>query len=365
MHHMIRYTSKSDCTGYDAMISNSSPRVTLKDIALRCGYTANTVSRALRNDERLPESTRLTIQKLAREMGYVPNSSARALRYGSSHTIAVIINDITNPYYSNMLSQIDQLLKEKNYHTMILCTQLDEELASTMIRLAISQQVDGVLFFPFNNALHIHELHASGIPFVMIDRWIANVEADIARIDDYAAGYSMARHLLGLGHRKFLYMAGPFVNSSQVDRQNGIAEALQDAGLDLRNHLRVLPWDSMPDDPSPADVIKLLSPIDYTGILAFNDVRAYHAMNALHTAGVRVPEDISVVGIDHIRWRNTYLQPLSSITVDGQSVARAAIDLLFSRIDQPSLPFRHHVLPVRLHMDGTTQVPRAIPVIRI
>ena len=335
----------------------SSGRITLKDIAERCGYTANTVSRALRNDEKLPESTRLTIQKLAREMGYVPNSSARALRYGSSHTIAVIINDISNPYYSNMLSQIDQLLKGKNYHPMILCSQLDENLASEMIRLAISQQVDGILFFPFNNAQHIRDLRASGIPFVMMDRWIPNVEADIARIDDYAAGYTMARHLLSQGHRRFLYMAGPFVNSSQVDRQNGITEALQAAGLDLDTHLRILPWDSMPDDPSPADVIKLLSPFDYTAILAFNDVRAYHAMNALHTAGMRVPEDISIVGIDHIRWRNTYLPPLTSITVDGQTVAETAIEMLFERIENPDISFRHIVLPVRLHINATTQPP--------
>lgn len=341
--------------GVVGMAINGSGRVTLKDIAEQCGYTANTVSRALRGDKKLPENTRLTIQRIAREMGYVPNSSARALRYGSSHTIAVIINDITNPYYSNMLSQIDHLLKGKNYHPMILCTQLDENLASTMIRLAISQTVDGILFFPFNNAQHIRELHASGIPFVMIDRWIPHVQADIARIDDYSAGYTMVRHLLELGHRKFLYMAGPFVNSSQVGRQNGIEEALQSAGLDLQTHLRVLPWDSMPDDPSPAEVIELLKPFDYTAIVSFNDVRAYHAMNALHTAGLRVPEDISIVGIDHIRWRNTYLPPLSSITVDGQNVASAAINLLFDRIDQPDLPFRHQVLPVRLHLDGTTQ----------
>ena len=333
----------------------SSSRITLKDIAERCGYTANTVSRALRHDERLPESTRLAIQKLAREMGYVPNSSARALRYGSSHTIAVIINDINNPYYSNMLSQIDQLLKAKNYHPMILCSQLDENLASEMIRLAISQQVDGILFFPFNNAQHIRDLRASGIPFVMMDRWIANVEADIARIDDYAAGYTMAHHLLLQGHRRFLYMAGPFVNSSQVDRQNGITEALQAAGLDLDTHLRILPWDSMPDVPAPADVFKLLEPLDYTAILAFNDVLAYHASTALYAAGISVPDRVSIVGIDHIRWHNTYLPPLTSITVDGQSVAETAIEMLFGRIETPDIPFRHRVLPVRLHDDGTTR----------
>lgn len=340
------------------MSTNPSGRVTLKDIAEQCGYTANTVSRALRNDKKLPENTRTAIQRLAREMGYVPNSSAQALRCGSSRTIAVIVNDINNPYYSNMLSQIDQILKEKSYRTMILCTQLDEELASAMIQLAISQMVDGILFFPFNNAHHIHELHASGIPFVLLDRWIPNVEADIARIDDFSGGYTLARHLLDLGHRRFLYMAGPFVNSSQIDRQNGITKALEDAGLSPSASLRVIPWDRIPDDPQPAQIIPLFEPFDYTGILAFNDVLAYHAMNALNSIGLRIPDDVSLVGFDHIRWRNTYLPPMTSIAAGGQGVASAAIQLLFDRIDQPGLPFRHHVLPVRLHLDHTT---RAVP----
>jgi len=337
---------------------NVSGRITLKDIAERCGYTANTVSRALRNDEKLPENTRQAIQKLAREMGYVPNRSARALRYGSSRTIAVIVNDINNPYYANLLSQFDQELKARGYHPMILCMQLDEKLAEDMIQLAISQQVDGILFFPFSNEHHIRMLHESGIPFVLIDRWIPGVEADIARIDDFSGGYALTRHLLEYGHRKLLYMAGPFVNSSQIDRQNGIVQALKEEGLDAEDHLRVIAWDNVQRDPSPEGILKLIEPFDYTGILAFNDVLAYHVLNALHAAGLSVPEDISLAGFDHIRWRNTYLPPLTSITAERQGVAAAAVELLFSRMENPEIPFRNQVLPVRIHLDGTTQTVR-------
>jgi len=337
---------------------NASGRITLKDIAERCGYTANTVSRALRNDERLPENTRKTIQSMAREMGYVPNRSARALRYGSSRTVAVIINDINNPYYANLLSQIEQELRERNYHAMILCVQLDERLADEMIRLAISQQVDGILFFPFNNERHIRALHESGIPFVLIDRWIPGVEADIARIDDFEGGYALARHLLDLGHRRFLYMAGPFVNSSQIDRQSGIVKALSEAGIDPEKQMRMIAWDDIPGNATPKVVTPLLEPFDYTAILAFNDVLAYHALNALNAKGLRVPEDISLVGFDHIRWRNTYLPPLTSIAAKAQGVASAAIEMLFDRMKKPALPFRHRVMPVKIHMDGTTQAVR-------
>ena len=334
---------------------NASGRVTLKDIAERCGYTANTVSRALRNDEKLPEHTRQTIQQLARKMGYVPNRSARALRYGSSRTVAVIINELNNPYYANLLSQIEQELRARHYHAMILCVQLDEELADDMIQLAISQQVDGILFFPFSNERHIRELHESGIPFVLIDRWIPGAQADIARIDDFGGGYALTRHLVDLGHREFLYMAGPFVNSSQIDRQSGIAKAMEEAGVDPEKHMRVIAWDDIPEDATPEDVAPLLEPYDYTAIVAFNDVLAYHALNALNAQGMRVPEDISLVGFDHIRWRNTYLPPLTSIAAAEKGVASAAIEMLFERMENPGLSFRHRVMPVRIHMDGTTQ----------
>lgn len=330
-------------------------RITLKDIAERCGYTANTVSRALRNDEKLPENTRRIIQQAAREMGYVPNRSAQALRYGSSRTIAVIVNDINNPYYANLLSQMEQELRKRNYHTMILCVQLDEALADEMIQLAISQQVDGILFFPFSNECHIRTLHESGIPFVLIDRWIPNIEADIARIDDFDGGYKLTRHLLDLGHREFLYMAGPFVNSSQIDRQNGIMQALEEAGIESKKHLRVIAWEDISKATEHGNLISLLEPFDYTAILAFNDEMAYHALNALNARGLRVPEDISLTGFDHIRWCNTYLPPLTSITAKQQGVASVAIEMLFDRMQQPDLPFRHRIIPVKIHMDGTTR----------
>ena len=188
-----------------------------------------------------------------------------------------------------------------------------------------------------------------------MDRWIPNVEADIARINDYEGGCTLVRHMLELGHKKLLYLAGPFVNSSQIDRQSGIVDTLREAGLDPDTNLRVIPWDSIPSDPTPSDMLSLLKPFDYTGILAFNDVLAYHTLNALNTIGMRVPDDISLVGFDHIRWHNTYLPPLSSISAEGQGVAQTAVEMLFSRMKNPQKPFQHCILPVKLHLDGTTR----------
>lgn len=122
-------------------------RITLKDVAEACSYTVNTVSRALRDDPRLPPATRTKIRQTAVTMGYIRNSLASTLRSGKSGNVAVIVNDIHNLHFCNMLSKMDVELRRAGYNMMVLCMQLDESLAEQMIHSAISQSVDGILFF--------------------------------------------------------------------------------------------------------------------------------------------------------------------------------------------------------------------------
>ena len=196
-------------------IQRNVNRITLKDVASRCGYSANTVSRALRGDKLLPQSTQEQIRQVAHDMGYVPNSSASTLRLGSSRMVAVVINDINNPYYTNMVGELDEYLSEQKYKLMILPCRDDERIAENMLKLAISQCVDGIVFFPYNNIEHIRLLRRSSIPFVMLDRWLPGVEENVVRMDDEAGGYAAAECLLRRSHKQILYIAGPDVNSSQ------------------------------------------------------------------------------------------------------------------------------------------------------
>lgn len=331
----------------------NSNRVTLKDLAAACGYSANTVSRALRNDTRLPEETRNTIAKKAAQMGYIRNSLASTLRSGTSKTIAVIVNDINNPYYSNLLGEIDALLRQKNYNIMILCTQVNDELAQKMIHIAISQSVDGILFFPHNKVEHIEYMRNSGVPFVLLDRWIKGVTADTARCDDVMGGRLVGEHLLQRGHKNIAYLAGPFVNSSQSDRQAGLMTAMKRAGL-TENNLRVIPWQPDFQKPQPDYIYQLLKPYRYTAIVAYNDELAYYCMNDLHSHGISVPEDVSLISFDHIRRGHTYLPPLTSVTADSLGVAEEAVRILLNRIEQNDLPPQVVVMPVRIYDEGTT-----------
>ena len=127
----------------------SISRITLRDVAAACGYTVNTVSRALRGDTRLPESTRKRIRETAVRMGYIRNSLASSLRSGKSGNIAVIVNDVHNLHFCHMLTTMDSELRKAGYNIMVLCMGFSEELGEHLIRSAISQAVDGILFYPY------------------------------------------------------------------------------------------------------------------------------------------------------------------------------------------------------------------------
>ena len=202
-------------------------RVTLKDVANECGYTANTVSRAMRNDPHLPPDTIKMIRETADRLGYIPNKIASSLRSGKSHIVAVIVNDLHNQHFCQMLGKMDAELQSAGYSLLILCMQLDETLAKQLINTAISLSVDGILYFPhMRSQTQIESMQTNHMPFVLLDRRIQDVTTDCVRCDDENGGYLAGMHLAKLGHKRYLYLSGLDLSSSQIDRLAGFRRAM-------------------------------------------------------------------------------------------------------------------------------------------
>ncbi len=329
-------------------------RVTLKNIADACGFTVNTVSRAMRGDPRLSEATRVRIRQAASEMGYIRNSLASTLRSGKSGNVAVIVNDIHNLHFCNLLSTIDLELRRAGYNMMVLCMQLNEELGEQMIHSAISQAVEGILYFPYLNAPeHIEYMEKNNMPFVLLDRWIQGKVTDNVRCDDEQGGYLAGSHLAGLGHRKYLFLSGMNVSSSQIDRLAGFRRAMREAWIP-ESSVRVVPGEAVEDALAAGRIGELLFPMDYTAIVSFRDEVSYPVMLALQEKSIRIPEDVSIVSFDHLRGEIPYLPRLTSIYADGENLAVHGVQLLLNRIAHPELPPQVKVLPVRLFDEGTT-----------
>ena len=337
----------------------STSRVTMKDIAARCGYTVNTVSRALRDDPGLPEATRRRIRQAAEQMGYIRNSLASTLRSGRSHTVAVIVNDLHNLHFITMLSRMDAVLREAGYNMMVLCMQLNEDLGEQLIHTAISHAVDGILYFPYhNNRSHIEYMERSRVPFVLLDRWIQNAVTDNVRCDDVQGGCLAGQHLAQLGHRRFLFLSGVNQSSSQIDRLEGFLKAIGAFGLSGAD-VRIVPGEQVEEALAAGEIGRLLQPMDYTAVVCFRDEIAYPAMQALAADGVCIPGDVSLVSFDHLRGSMPYLPKLTSIYTSGARVADLGVRLLINRIADPELPPQVAVLPVRLFDEGTTAPPPA------
>lgn len=343
-------------------MNTRTPRVTLKVIAERCGYSVNTVSRALRGDEKLPVQTVEKIQNTAHELGYIRNNFASGLRSGRSNIIAIIVDDILNHHYSLLISQMDRLLKETGYEVMILITNLRDDLVLHMINVAISNSADGILFFPYTtNAAPTRLIRKHNIPFVLVDREIDNIQADLVCCNDYAGGYIAGKELCRLGHKRFLYVPGPEKNGSQIQRDRGFRTALAEHGFGADCIRTVTSVDKFPISADYREIIELLSPIDYTAIFVFNDQTAYVILNTLRATGYRVPEDISVIGFDRLRQGLPYLPPLSTIACSSSmDMAQTAVHTLQMRIENPSLPYQRKILDVSFYPDGTAgEAPQA------
>lgn len=332
-------------------------RVTLKDVANECGYTANTVSRAMRDDPHLSPDTRKMIRETADRLGYIPNKMASSLRSGKSHVVAVIVNDLHNQHFCQMLGKMDAELQNSGYCLLILCMQLNEALAQQLINTAISLSVDGILYFPhLRSQTQIESMLTNHMPFVLLDRRIQDLTVDCVRCDDENGGYLAGKHLAELGHRKYLYLSGLDLSSSQIDRLAGFRRAMAEYGIPDEN-IRIVPGEIAEDALDRGHVAELLQPMDYTAVISFRDELAYPAVTALREQGFSIPGDISVISFDNLSGGNPNLEQLTSIYAAESDVASEAVRVLLERIRDPQLPVQTKILPIRIYNENATTGP--------
>ena len=311
-------------------------QVTLKDIAARAGYTINTVSRALKDKDDIAVETRKRIQEIAEDMGYIRDTLAGALRSGTTKTIAVILGDISNPHFSIMVREIESSARKQSYNTIILNTDEDSGIEREAIKSAISRKVDGIIICPTQkDDKNVRFLQAQGVPFVLIGRHFKRIEADSVVCDDEAGGRLATEHLLGLGHRRILFLNGPSEISSAEERLRGYKRALSAARVpfspDLVREVPIVAGDCRHIIYEVCD-----EKLQFSAVVAFSDLIAWEAMYALQKRGLENPRDYSIVGFDNIQSKFFFPFPLSSVGSSKTTMARRAFDVLIRRLNAES-----------------------------
>jgi DNA-binding LacI/PurR family transcriptional regulator len=334
---------------------------TIKDIAKQAGVAHTTVSRALRGSPLIAADTAERIQRIAAELGYHPSAAARSLKTNRSQVLGVIVSHIADPFFSEILQGIDDEAQQHGYCLFFAAAQHDPQREQAIVKTMREHRVDGAIICstPFSPE-QSQQLLAYNIPIVVINNQAAEDYRYSIYHDDVDGSQQITQHLITLGHRRIAYLGNALSGRTNHERMSGFRQSMQAAGLPIPSgYIYAVPG----GDPENGlvGVNHFLSlPVHPSAIFCFNDLLAIGAIQALHRAGLGVPEDCSVAGFDNITFSGytypsltTFDQPKRQI---GSEAARLMLALLSPQDNLPPAQ-RIQVLKGRLLPRGSTAPP--------
>jgi LacI family transcriptional regulator len=340
---------------------------TISDVAKRAGVSAMTVSRVVNGSGATSLETRARVEAAIEELGYVPNALARQLRSKRTKTIALVVSDISNPFFTTIARGVEDVAVGHGFSVMYCNTDESETEEEQYLRMLVERQIDGVLLVPARSSGESFRLlHAQGVPVVVLDRRVAARNVDTVRCDSEAGAYALARHLLDLGHRDIAMLTGRRTISTSVDRVAGCRRALEEAGLELPDE-RVHFGGFMFGKSNQADGHRMASEVldapgaRPTAFFCANNFIAFGAIRALRERGVRVPDDVSIVAFDDLPEEWVAEPFLTCAAQPAYELGHRAADLLLARIGGGGPPAGQSVvLPFELIIRRSSGPPRAL-----
>ena len=307
--------------------------ITLKMVAKRAEVSVNTASRAINNKPDINEETKKRVLRIAKELGYIRNAAAVALRTKKTRTIGVVIADNSNPFYAEVLNGIEVAAREKNYHIILANTQRDYKKEEEAINLLLAKRVDGLLIAPVQDRDDdIRKLVEANIPFVIVGRDFENIEVDAVYNDEVKGGFLATEYLIKKGHKRIALIDGFLYKSPAKGRLEGYKKALNKYRIPLDVSL-ISVGDINLEDGHERTRQMLGKNLDFTAIFAYNDMMAFGAMQAIKEKGLRIPEDIGLVGYDDISFSSLMDPALTTIRLNKQELGIESVKLLLSRIN--------------------------------
>ena len=334
-------------------------RLNIADIARRAGVSKATVSRVLNNrPEGVGAETRERVRTVLTETGFRPTAAARCLSTGVSNSIGLLIPDITNPFYPQLVSGAEEALNAEGYHLFLCNTRGDVAREREYVEALIDKRVDGVILDSAGSADddHVNRLKQERIPVVLIDRVIGRRSSyPGVFVDNETGAHDAARLLVAGGNRSLLFLNGPKDLSQSVERLAGVERALR-ADRALIERLRILNGDFTLD--SGARLIEQLlaaGPRDFDAVFAAYDMMALGALGALRRAGVAVPAEVEVIGFDDIETARIVEPPLTTVSQPTRAMGEAGAAMILRLIRGQRLTRKSVVLAAVLIERSTTR----------
>ena len=321
---------------------------TLQDVAKKAGVSAITVSRALNNTGHVSPRTRERIEHVVAELNYVPNALASSLRSQRTQLLALLLTDITNPFWTTVARGVEDAAIAAGYAVILCNTDENPDKEARYLDLLLRRRVDGLIVAPTTeSAALLQNLKRRQVPFVLMDRQVSGLTADSVRGDSYGGAYQLTRHLLDTGYHEVAMIGGPATVSTADDRVRGYQAALREAGIapdaDL---IRRGPYRQAWGCAAMQDL--LARGRKPTAVFAGNNVIALGVMEALHADNLRVPDDVAVVSFDDFPPSVGALPFLTAVVQPAADLGRQALRLLLDRLADPDRAAQDVVLPTEL-----------------
>jgi LacI family transcriptional regulator, galactose operon repressor len=323
--------------------------VSMKDVAALAGVSVGTVSNVVNSPAMVAEPTRQRVERAIAKLGWVPNESARQLRAGRSRSIGMVVMDIANPFFTDLVLGAEDWLNEQGYSVQVSNSASKPSRESAQLALFEQQRVRGVLYAPiWGLDERIRQLRRRGIPVVLLDR--AGNEADFCSVsvEDVEGGRLAVGHLLDQGHSNIAFVGGPSRLQQIRDRRQGAELArLQRGGSGNLLIISTPGTDTASGVAAADEIIALPAGERPTAVFAANDLVAIGLLQGFMTHGFAVPHDVAIIGYDDITFAASAAVPLSSIRQPRADLGRRAAELLLEEIEAVGQKVDHDHQQVR------------------
>ena len=321
---------------------------TIQKVADKAGVSIATVSRTFADPQAVSHELRVRVHDAARQLNYRASRAARTLRVGTSQTVGVVIPDLQNPFFTGVVRGIDLVLQAAGYTLLLSNADEDAERERNILETLQAEGVAGIIFVPINdNGGTYSRSLAPPVHTVAVDRLPTNLESDLVTVDNVEGTRAGVTHLLAMGHRAVALLNGPLRHSTAIEREQGYRQALGAAGLPLRHEL-IYRGDFREGGGYEGMKTLLALRRRPTAVFAANNLMTLGALRALHETGIRIPDEIALVGFDDMPWATSLNPPLTAVSQPSQEIGSAAADLLLDRIAQPERAVRHLILRTQL-----------------
>jgi LacI family transcriptional regulator len=334
----------------------------IREIARRAKVSTATVSRTINSVPTVDRQLSKRVWKVIEELGYYPNTQARALVSGRSRIFGLIVSEITNPFFPEIIQAFEDIAVQHNYEILITSTGHDPKRMEMSVRRMLERRVDGVAIMTFGmeEAL-LGDLQLRNVPLAFVDVGPARPRVSNIRID-YLNGIRQAvQHLAALRHARIAFITGPLQLKSAVARRDAFVESMQEFGLAVSPQM-IVEGDHTTEGGMKA-LDHLLEHKDKpTAVICSNDMTAIGVMRKSYEKGIRIPDDLSLIGFDNIRLAQFVLPPLTTVQMSQTELARMAFHALLTEVQRetPSPNGTEYLLKTDLVLRNSTGTPRAI-----